>query len=235
MGGTGEWGSDAENWVRWARAPGHDHYWVYRAAFFDLVPPPGASAVELGCGEGRVARDLGARGHRVVGVDSSSALVRSAREADPSGCYAVADAAAVPCASASFDLAVAYNSLQVVGDMPGTVSEAARLLRRGGHFCVCVSHPVTDIGRFVRGENGDVFALRQPYFDSQRVDETVEWDGLPMTFRGWTYTLEDYFSALESTGLVVEHLREPKPAGASDRFERWRRVPLFMMARAVKP
>jgi ubiquinone/menaquinone biosynthesis C-methylase UbiE len=221
--------------VRWSRTPGHDHYWAYRDAFFDLLPRPAERAIEIGCGEGRVARDLAARGHRIVGVDSSSALVRHARETDLESSYVVADGAAVPCASASFDLAVAYNSLQVVSNMSGTVREAARLLRSGGHFCLCISHPVTDMGRFVEAEHGEVFALRQPYFESQRVDETVEWDGLPMTFRGWTYTLEDYFSSLTSAGLVVEQLREPKPADASTRFERWQRVPLFMMVRTVKP
>jgi SAM-dependent methyltransferase len=182
-----------------------------------------------------VSRDLAARGHRVVGVDSSSTLVRYARLADPAGAFVVADGAAVPCGATSFDLAVAYNSLQVVADMPGTVLEAARLLRPGGHFCFCVSHPVTDIGRFVEAEDDDVFALRQPYFESQRVDDVVEMGGLPMRFRGWTYTLEDYFAALESAGLVVERVREPRPGGDSERFEKWRRVPLFMMARTVKP
>ena len=235
MGGTGEWDPDSEDWVRWARKPDHDHYWVYRDAFFELLPRPGARAIELGCGEGRVSRDLAARGHRVLGVDSSSALVRYAREADAAGSYVVADGAAVPCAAASFDLTVAYNSLQVVPDMVGTVAEAARLLRPGGHFCFCVSHPVTDIGRFVEADDEEVFALRRPYFESQRVDDSVEMDGLPMRFRGWTYTLEDYFAALESAGLAVERVREPRPGGTSGRFEKWRRVPLFMMVRTVKP
>jgi SAM-dependent methyltransferase len=235
VGGTGEWDPDVEDWVRWARTPGHDHYWSYRDAFFELVPPPGSRAVELGCGEGRVSRDLAARGHRVVGVDSSSALVRYARAADPAGSYVIADAAAVPCAGASVDLAVAYNSLQVVNDMFGTVLEAARLLRPRGHFCICVSHPVTDIGRFVEAEDDEMFVLRQPYFESQRVDDLVEMDGLPMRFRGWTYTLEDYFAALRVAGLVVDELREPRPGGTSDRFEKWRRVPLFLFLRAHKP
>jgi SAM-dependent methyltransferase len=233
-GGTGEWDPDAEDWVRWARTPGHDHYWVYRDAFFELLPPPRGRAVELGCAEGRVVRDLAAQGHQVVGVDSSSALVRFARQADPAGSYVVADGAAVPCAAASFDLAAAYNSLQVVSDMFGTVLEAARLLRRGGHFCFCVSHPVTDFGRFAEAAGQEAFLLRQPYFESQRVDDFVEMDGLPMRFRGWTHTLEDYFAALESASLVVESVREPRPGGESERFEKWRRVPLFLLLRAQK-
>ena len=119
--------------------------------------------------------------------------------------------------------------------MFGTVLEAARLLRPGGHFCFCVTHPVTDTGQFVETDDGEVFALRQPYFESQRVEDTVEAEGLPMTFRGWTYTLEEYLIALERAGLMIEHLREPKPSYTSKRFERWERVPLFMMVRTVKP
>ena len=62
MDNRAAWGSEAEAWVRWARwarTPGHDAYWQYREAFFrDVVPAPGRRTLEMGCGEGRVARDL---------------------------------------------------------------------------------------------------------------------------------------------------------------------------------
>lgn len=234
MADVTEWEPEADNWMRWARAPGHDAYWYYRGSFFELLPPPGARAIELGCGEGRVVRDLSERSHRVVGVDPSRTLVRHARAADTAGSYLVADAAAVPCASGAFDLVVAYNSLQVVADMRGTVQEAARLLRPGGHFCLTVSHPAMDLGRFVDSNNGTVFAVRPAYFESSRVEDTLEMDGLRVTCRGWTYTLEDYVVAFESAGLVVETLREPRPTAPSPNFERWREVPLFLMARTRK-
>jgi ubiquinone/menaquinone biosynthesis C-methylase UbiE len=234
VSGVAEWEPEAENWVRWARTPGHDAYWYYRDSFFELLPPPGARTIELGCGEGRVARDLVAHGHRVVGTDTASTLVRHAREADPAGSYAVADGAAVPCASGAFDLVVAYNSLQVVADMPGTVREAARLLRVGGHVCLTVSHPAMDLGRFVQTDSGVVFAVRPAYFESRRVEDTIEMDGLSVTCRGWTYTLEDYLTAFESAGLAVQAMREPTPTAPSTNFERWQTVPLFLMARLVK-
>jgi SAM-dependent methyltransferase len=231
-----EWEPEAENWVRWARTPEHDHYWYYRDDFFDrLVPPHGRYTVEIGSGEGRVARDLAARGHCVVGVDPSPTLVRYAREASTDTSYAVADGGVLPFSDGSFDLAVAYNSLQVVSDMPETVAEAARVLRRGGRFCFCVSHPVTDMGRFSGDDPDVVFALRQGYFTSQRVDDTIEYRGLPMTFRGWTYTLEDYALALENVGLQIEAMREPRPSAGLDRLQKWHQVPLFLMVRAVKP
>lgn len=234
MGGVTEWEPDAEDWVRWARTPGHDAYWYYRTSFFDLVPPPRARTIEVGCGEGRVARDLAERGHRVVGSDPARTLIRHARDADTAGSYVVADGAAVPCASGAFDLVVAYNSLQVVADMPSTVREAARLLRPGGHLCLIVSHPAMDLGHFVSTASGVVFAVSPAYFESTRVDDSIEMDGLIVTCHGWTYTLEDYVNAFESAGLAVEALREPTPTAPPANLERWLTVPLFLMARLVK-
>ena len=56
-----------------------------------------------------------------------------------------------------------------------------------------------------------------------------------MTFRGWTYSLEDYSVALEDAGLRIEAIREPKPAGFPGPFDRWLQLPLFMFVRAIKP
>lgn len=233
--GNGEWEPDAENWVRWTRTPNHDAYWYYRDAFFEnLVPRPGKRTIEIGCGEGRVARDLAARNHRVTAVDTSRTLLRYARQADSLGSYALADSATLPFFDESFDLAIAYNALQVVTDMPGTVKETYRVLRRGGHLCVCVSHPVTDLGQFTGDDRDAAFAIRQPYFGTQRVEDTVEIDGQTMTFRGWSYTLEDYARAFENAGFRIEALREPRPSGASQRYDKWKRIPLFLNVRAIK-
>lgn len=227
----GEWDDEAEHWIRWARTPGFDAYWYYRDAFFDSVlPPPGDRTLEIGCGEGRVARDLVARGHRVTAVDTADRLVRAARDADPVSHYVVADGAGLPVASASVDLVVAYNALQVVADMSTTVAECGRVLVPGGHLCICVAHPVTDLGDW--SEDGRL-TVRSPYFEQARVDETVERDGICMTFRGWTHTLEEYASALEAAGLVIERIREPVPPADSP-HRRWTAVPLFMNVRARK-
>ena len=56
-----------------------------------------------------------------------------------------------------------------------------------------------------------------------------------MTFRGWTYSLEDYAIALESAGLVVELLREPRPARSSVGDENELPLPMFLYLRAMKP
>ncbi|HET8619851.1 MAG TPA: class I SAM-dependent methyltransferase [Acidimicrobiales bacterium] len=226
---AGEWEPSAADWVRWARTPGHDAYWWFRDAFFDdLLPPPGRRTLEVGCGEGRVTRDLVDRGHRVTGVDTALGLVREARLAPGGGTWALADGAGLPFPDGCFDLVVAYNSLQVVADMPAAVREAARVLDPGGRLAFCVSHPVTDLGRFLGDEPDAPFALRSRYFESERVDDTVEMGGLIMRFRGRTWSLEHYARALEGAGLRIEALREPRPAGGGERFGRRRRVPMFL-------
>jgi SAM-dependent methyltransferase len=76
----------AEAWLRWARTIGHDAYWEYRDAFFEaMLPAAGRRTLEVGCGEGRVARDLARHGHRVVALDVSPTLAASAATADPAG------------------------------------------------------------------------------------------------------------------------------------------------------
>src|ERR671925_919435 len=123
------WEENAADWVRWAREPGHDSYWrFHREGFLDLVPPPGQLTLDVGCGEGRVTRDLRELGHETVGVDSSASMVEAAREADPGGEYVVADAAALPFPDEHADLVVAFMSLMDVDDMPGAAGEFARVL-----------------------------------------------------------------------------------------------------------
>ena len=143
--------------------PGHDAYWSYRDAFFPLLPAAGRRTLEVGCGEGRVARDLTARGHRVVGLDASPALLRHAAAADAGGHYVRADASALPFGDAAFDLVVAYNSLMDVDDMPGSVREAGRVLEPGGHLGFCVTHPFMDAGQFASREADAAFVVSGSY------------------------------------------------------------------------
>lgn len=234
------WEAEAANWITWARTPGHDAYWEYSPIFFrDVVPEPTGSTLEIGCGEGRVARDLQRLGHDVFAVDAAPSLLRAADEADPLGHYCVADAARLPFPDRAFDLVVAYNSLMDMDDMPRAVQEAARVLRGGGSFCICVTHPMSDAGSFERREADARFVISDSYLDTHVIDETFERDGLVMRFRSFAQTIEAYSRALEAAGLLIARLREPSQRDdvvASDEAERrWQRVPMFLFLAAVKP
>ena len=192
-----------------------------------LLPEPGEATLEVGCGEGRVTRDLTARGHRVTSLDASPTLLRAAAEADPTGRYVEGVAEALPFADATFELVVAYNSLMDVADMPAAVRETARVLTPGGRLCACVTHPMADAGTWLDDTH---FAVIEPYLERREMHVPIERDGLAFTFEGPAYPLQDYIAALEGAGLAIEALREPAdPEGG-----RWARVPMFLMWRAVK-
>ena len=235
------WEREAQNWIAWTRTPGHDAYPHHFPAFRDLLPAPGAGTLEIGCGEGRVARDLASLGHDVTGIDAAPSLVRAARQAHPAGRYLVADATELPFADGSFDLVVAYNSLMDMARMPSAVREAARVLSAHGRLCVCVTHPTADAGRFVDRSAQAPFQITGSYLQD-RVPEyagvPVTRDGISMTFHSLRYSLQEYSQALEVAGLVIEALREPSiPEAVADRDpsrQRWRRLPNLLMIRAVR-
>jgi SAM-dependent methyltransferase len=219
------WEREAERWSAWARKEDHDSYWSESGPpFFDLLPAPGRHALDLGCGEGRVARDLKARGYTVTGIDAAETMIRLAREADPGGEYLVSDAAALPFDDATFDLVVAFNSLMDIDDMPGAVAEASRVLEPGGHLCICITHPTRDAGTY---ETRERFVIDgTPYLEKRPFELKVERGGLGLHFKSWAYPLETYVGALEDAGLLVEALREPPDPG--------RPFPNFLLLRAVK-
>lgn len=222
------WDRNAATWIRWAREPGHDSYWrFHRDAFFSLVPPPGRRTLDVGCGEGRVSRDLRALGHRVVGVDASEAMIAAAREADRAGEYVVADAQSLPLPDGHADLAVAFMSLMDVDDMAAAVRELARVLEPGGRAVVAVVHPLNSAHRVDRDRPESDLVLVHDYFDRRRYSDEIERDGLEMIFESRHWTLQDYAEAMTGSGLVLDAVRE---VGERDHV-RWSRYPLFLHLR----
>ncbi|MCU1429599.1 MAG: pimeloyl-CoA biosynthesis protein BioC, partial [Actinomycetia bacterium] len=204
------WNEQGDNWIRWARAPGHDSYWQFhRDRFLELVPDAGRLTLDVGAGEGRLARELRQRGHSVVAIDASPRLARACAEHEEGVPVAVADAARLPLKTGTADLAVAFMSLQDIDDLEAAIGELARVLRRGGHLCVAIVHPINSAGRFEAADTDGLrpFVIRGSYFERTRYADDVERDGLTMRFESVHRPLEAYTRALESVGFIIEALR----------------------------
>ena len=101
---------------------------------------PGMTLLDVGCGPGTItldlARRLGPDGH-VVGIDRASDVIEAARaEADDQGVsnvtFEVADVLDLDVDDDSFDVVVAHQVLQHVGDPVAVLTEMGRLARRSG-------------------------------------------------------------------------------------------------------
>jgi SAM-dependent methyltransferase len=223
------WEGQAASWLRFARTPGHDHwFWDYNwPAFEPLLPPAGRATLDLGCGEGRVGVRLSELGHAAVGVDASPTLAAAARERRVYRDVVEADAAALPFRDSSFDLVIAFMSLHDMDDAAGAVREVARVLARGGRFAIATLHPAK-----TAAEVGD-------YFKTERYDVLIDRDEIPMLFSSLHHSLEAYFALLRAVGFVVEDLREPRPTAehlaARPELAEQTRIPALLHLLARKP
>jgi uncharacterized protein (DUF952 family) len=228
------WEQQAHSWIRWAREPGHDSYWrFHRRQLLGLMPAPGRLTLDLGCGEGRVGRDLSRLGHRVVGLDVVRPMLQAAA-AHPDGAVVVqADAARLPVRACAVDLVVAFMSPQDVDDLEGLLFEAARVLEPGGRLYLAIVHPVNSGGAFDGPERPARLFLHGPYLEERQVDEgELVRGGLSMRFVSRHRPLGRYTQAMEDAGFVIETLREPTD---TDPASKWFDVPLFLHLVAVKP
>jgi SAM-dependent methyltransferase len=174
---TEHWSRVSSEWIEWARAPNHDAFWAYRESLIAFVGRGAGEALDVGCGEGRVSRELKACGYRVTALDPVRELVNAAREARSADDYAIASGTDLPFDDARFNLVMAYNVLMDVEDVSATLKEMRRVLRPAGMLVISIVHPFSDRGRFANGEATSPFVIHDGYFGSKRFEGMEE--------RGW--------------------------------------------------
>ena len=145
--------------------------------------PPG-DAIDAMCGTGRYARHLADRGHRVRGYDLSPGMLDLAREKVPEADLAVAEATALPAATASADVLVNALAINHVEDLDAAFAEAARVLRPGGHL---------------------VLVSMSGYFVGSRLTPLLEHasDGRVGYLPEWNHSTGDYLRAALGAGFDV--------------------------------
>lgn len=229
-----KWNEHAVEWITWTRAPGHpDSYWrFHRKHFLSMVPAPGRLTLDIGCGEGRVGRDLQEAGHRVVGVDWSATMCKAATTYEAPIRAIIGDAARLPLADASADCVIAFMSLQDIDDMPGAIKEMARVLEDGKKLALAIVHPMYSGGRFsAAGDSSADFVIEQSYFEPQFRTSQDSQDGMKVTFFREHRPLEAYVTALISAGFSIEQLHE---VTEGDQDNPRHRIPMFLDITATR-
>jgi 2-polyprenyl-3-methyl-5-hydroxy-6-metoxy-1,4-benzoquinol methylase len=156
------------------------------------------SVLDLGCGEGWLARALSFRGIRVIGIDVVPELIEQAQSAG-GGDFRVASYEDVAAGKLGVvtDAVVCNFSLIGKESVDGIIASAKSMLRPGGAFIVQTLHPLIACGD-------------QPYTDGWRPGS---WAGFSDDFvrpAPWYFrTVETWIRLFEQSGLDLREVREP--------------------------
>lgn len=198
------WDSNAEAWagaVREkriaSRRAGTDAAIV--AAVLRTKP---ASVLDVGCGEGWLARAIAPHGCRVVGIDASDALVASAKNLGGGTFVAMTYDAIGARASelgARFDVAVCNFSL-LEADLAPLLATLRGMLAPRGRLLIQTVHPWIACGD-------------APYVDSWREETFASFGGgftapMPWYFR----TLASWVAAISASRFAIARVVEPVDA-----------------------
>lgn len=120
--------ADADRW---------NHNIHYHPVLLSAVPQGAADALDVGCGEGMLARRLAEQVPRVVGIDSDRASVETAKSISGPGLveFVYGDFLTYPFQPRSFDFVVSVATLHHM-DAAVALRRMAELLRPGGCLAV---------------------------------------------------------------------------------------------------
>lgn len=169
--------------------------------------------LDVGCGDGQLARMLAAGGAEVIGIDPTWNQISVAAERGGGPAYVRSAAHQVPLATASVDGALACLVFEHIDDLDGAIAEVARVLVDGGRFLFLLNHPLlqTPGSGWIDDQILDPpeqYWRIGPYLDEAETLEQVE---LGVYIRFLHRPLSRYVNALADNGLVLERMLEPAP------------------------
>jgi SAM-dependent methyltransferase len=167
--------------------------------------------LDIGCGEGQVARRVATLGAGVVGLDPTLSQVRVARDRGGGPTFVRARAEALPCADDAFDAVLLCLALEHVEELEVAIREVARVLEPGGRFVLLLCHPLLQApgSGWVEDQTlGEHYWRIGTYLDEDVALDTVA-PGVELLFIH--RPLSRYVHALGEAGLLVDDMEEPPP------------------------
>ena len=174
----------------------------------------GKRVVEIGCGGGQNSIALAKWGATCAGVDPSPAQLAHARRlalengVEVQFIVGVAeDLSAFP--DSSFDIALSSYAFDYVTDLRRAYDEVRRVLKPGGLFVFCLSHPwfQATVGHLARDPEHPAPLDYSAWPAVEEWDWTYE-DGTTARMRGHLRTLAQIINELIEAGFVLERLVE---------------------------
>lgn len=169
--------------------------------------------LDIGTGEGQIARLLTANGATVVGLDPTHNQVVEAMARGGGPRYLRAGAAELPFVDGGFDGAIACLVFEHIDEMDQAIEEVARVLAPGGRFVFMLNHPLLQtpgsgwIDDHVLDPPEQYWRIGPYLTESTQVEEVQKDVFIPFVHR----PLSRYVNAIVDAGLTLVRMIEPSP------------------------
>jgi len=212
-GEADEWERHAQWWIEGFTDGADAEYAEQIVPLLDAELGGARRVLDLGCGEGQIARWAAHAGACAVGLDATAALLATARERGGGPVYVRGAAASLPFPDAAFDAAVVCLVLEHVDYLDPVVGELGRVLEAGGRLCCVLNHPLMQTPESGLIDDHTVDPPERYWRVGRYLVEHVgpeEVDhGVHVNFVH--RPLSRYVNAFAEVGLTIERMVEPWP------------------------
>lgn len=172
--------------------------------------------LDLGTGEGQVARAAARTAQLVIGIDRSSAQIEEACTRAGGPLYVRADVMSLPFRDGAFDAVTACLVFEHIDGLTEACTEVSRILAPGGTLLLFLNHPA-----FQTPNSGwiDDHILEEQYWRSGpylREQTTIEHVDAGVAIPFAHRTLSTYLNTLRRVGLSLIEMIEPAPAAVEE-------------------
>jgi SAM-dependent methyltransferase len=175
---------------------------------------PARRVLEVGTGEGQVARRLAAAGvPTVVGLDPTVAQITEARRRAGGPAYVRGGADALPFGDGAFDTVVACLVFEHIDAVDEAIAEVARVLEPGGRFVFFLNHPLLQtpgsgwIDDQILDPPEQYWRIGPYLTEAESIEQVTKGVHIRFVHR----PLSRYVNAMAAHGLLVERMDEPAP------------------------
>lgn len=196
--------------------------------------------LDVGCGDGQIARALASHGAHVLGIDPTQKHIDVANERGGGPTYQLGDATKLPVPDESQDAVVACLVFEHIDEVDAAIGEVARVLKPAGQFSFFLNHPLLQtpgsgwIDDYILDPPEQYWRIGAYLVETETIEE-VEKD---VFIRFIHRPLSRYINALLAAGLSIERMLEPSPPqGFLDRAPEYalaHTIPRLLYIRAVK-
>ena len=237
---TDPWEEHADWWQREFTNGADPEYTEQILPLIQLHLPRSGRMLDMGCGEGQVARLAAEKGLQVVGLDPAFTQVALAASRAGGPEYFQGSSTDVGLATACVDAAVACLVFEHIALIDPALAELERVMRPGGTFLLLLNHPLlqTPGSGWIDDQVLDPpeqYWRVGPYLSEANTMEEVE-QGVFIRF--YHRPLSRYINAAIEAGFRLERMEEPAPAAGfmarADEYAAASSIPRLMFLKFLK-